>query len=148
MESREALRVFNSHRSARFVVENHFVLRAVVFENAADILETRNYSEQRQQDSETNHAVYYRRPNLSIQNWIDTSDFLGKEERHKLIGKEKECKRRHNRRGHGPPWDLRIRLLCGSLQLGIIQRGRGGKLQRLSTEFKSLIKSPDASENR
>ena len=57
MKGEKALRVLDVHGLARFVIEHHFVLRAVILEHAADILHAREPVEERQKNGHADHAI-------------------------------------------------------------------------------------------
>ena len=57
MEGGEPLRVLHRHRLAGFEIEDHFVFRAVILEDAADVLHARERVQERQEDGHADHAV-------------------------------------------------------------------------------------------
>ena len=57
MEGGERLRVFDVDRLAGFVIEHHFVLGAVILEDAVDVFHARNQEQKRQEDGDADEAV-------------------------------------------------------------------------------------------
>src|SRR5215469_6192656 len=57
MKRGEALGVLHRHRLAGFIIENHFVLGAVILEHAVHVLEPRNAVQESQEDQDANAAI-------------------------------------------------------------------------------------------
>ena len=57
MEGDELLRVFDGDRLPRFVIEHHLVLGAMILENAADVLESREQDKEGEEDRDADDAV-------------------------------------------------------------------------------------------
>ena len=57
MPGDELLRVLHGDRLAGFEIEDHFVLRAVIFENAADVLRAREQEQESQEDGQADQAI-------------------------------------------------------------------------------------------
>jgi len=57
MEGGEALRVFDGHGLAGFEIEDHFVLRAVVFPHAPHVAPARDEVQESQEDGDADQAI-------------------------------------------------------------------------------------------
>ena len=102
MERDELLRVFHSHRLARFKIENDFVLRAMILEHPADVLHARNDEEEAEEQCQADHAVHHVYRESAVQRWDRLAELRRQKQRHKLVHEQEKQQRKRERRGHHP----------------------------------------------
>ncbi len=90
MERHKPLRVSHVHGLARFEVENHLVLRAVIFEHAADVLHARKGIKEDQEDAHAKNAVRHVDGEATAERGNRFADARGQEQRHELIEEDEE----------------------------------------------------------
>ena len=132
----------NVHRLARFEIEHHFVLRAMIFEHTADVLEARHEKQKSEKDHDADHAVDRVGREQARKRRHFLADARRQIQRHELVEKDEHREIYENARGHHPGGDLR-RLLVAFIQLRV-----GRKLERFHAQGHRLPQRSQAAQHR
>ncbi len=144
MEPAAALSIPHFDRLARLVIEDDLVFRAVVFEDAANVVHPRDQREEGQKDRQSNYAVDQAESEVPLQPTRDFLDLRRCYERHKLVQEDEEADREGDVQRHHPTRDLGglpVRFLRRSLSglfVLLVYGVHGRELQRLEPQLQSL----------
>src|ERR1035441_691044 len=143
MERGERLRVLHVNRLSGFEIEYHLMLRAVILEDAVDVLHTRNQKQKRQEDGDADEAVGGVEGDAAFQQRVPFPERGDGVQRHKLIKEDEKSEGNEHVHTDRPSGDF----FGGSLRGFALQHGVGRELQRSQTQGHRLIEGPDAAHD-
>ena len=85
MPGDELLRVLHVDRLAGFEIEDHFVLGAVKFEDAADVFRARKQQQEADEDGQADHAIDRVEGDLAFERRRPVAQIFGEFERNEFV---------------------------------------------------------------